>query len=69
MNRELRHEECKAYIREVNVNAREERINAEYCLCVCDWRLHTNFIGVLPCTLRQSFCSHEKVDDFTTGVS
>lgn len=36
MNRELRHEECKADIREVNLNAREERINAEYCLHLCD---------------------------------
>lgn len=69
MNRELRHEECKAYIREVNLNAREERINAEYCLRVCDWRFRTNFIGVSPCTLRHSFSSHVKAEGFTTGVS
>lgn len=34
MNRELRHEERKAYIREVNLNAREEGINTECCLHV-----------------------------------
>lgn len=34
MNRELRHGECKAYIREANLSAREERIDAEYCLHV-----------------------------------
>lgn len=31
VNRDLRHEECKAYIREINLNARKERTNAEYC--------------------------------------
>lgn len=69
MNRQLRHEECKAYIREVNLNAREERINAEYCLCVCEWRLHTSFIRVSPCTLTHSFSNHVKAGGFTTGVS
>lgn len=29
-----------------NLNAREEKINAGYCLHVCDWRLRTSFIGI-----------------------
>lgn len=35
INRELRHEKCESYVKEVNLNAREGKVNAEYGLCVC----------------------------------
>ena len=69
MNRELRCDECKAYIREVNLNAREGRINAEYCLRVCDWRLCTHLRGISPGTLRHSFSNDVKVEGFMTAAS